>query len=116
LFVYRVPSLPSPSFPSFPFLYLFSFIPNLSFSILFVVEDRFKAWLAPKQNDFLHVDGYYGGLEIRKTSPLSFFCASLAVAMTQEPIFISLAYFCGEHFSSLNPLSGPPGLLRSLIV
>lgn len=81
-----------------------------------LVEDKFKIWLAPKQNDFLLVDGYCAEFGVRRISPLSVFVASLAVSMTQTLGVISLTFFCSEHFTGSDSLSGPAGLIRSLIL
>ncbi|KAK0711877.1 hypothetical protein B0H67DRAFT_611850 [Lasiosphaeris hirsuta] len=77
----------------------------------------FHNWLGhPAQSDVLLVDGHCGAFAVGKTSPLSVFCASLALSLLlTTPSTISLHHFCGQHFSPQDSLRGPQGVLRGLI-
>jgi hypothetical protein len=86
---------------------------------------RFTEWLeAPSwASDLVLVDGHCGNIAADKVSPMSAICASLAGVMTDaerddgqdRPAPIVLHHFCGQHLGLRNALSGPGGLIRSLV-
>jgi hypothetical protein len=87
---------------------------------------RFKEWLgAPGwMSDMLLVDGHCGNVAVDKVSPMSAICASLVGVISsaerddaqQRPGAVLLHHFCGQHLGSRDPLRGPCGLIRSLIL
>jgi hypothetical protein len=77
---------------------------------------QFKNWLERPFSGILLVDGYCKDDGIGKISPLSVFCASLATTLRQTSSGIVLHFFCGSHSRiEQDPVSGPAGLIRSLI-
>ncbi|KAH6843478.1 hypothetical protein B0I37DRAFT_393675 [Chaetomium sp. MPI-CAGE-AT-0009] len=85
---------------------------------------RFTEWLEapPWASDLILVDGHCGNVAMDKVTPMSAICASLVGTMMNaessgdqdRPVPIIIHHFCGQHLGR-NPLSGPGGLIRSLI-
>jgi hypothetical protein len=80
-----------------------------------LAEPAFQSWLAPREKGYLLVDAHSGGLGYRRSSPVSVFAASLAVALDQTPGFLALHHFCGQHYGDGDALAGPAGVLRGLV-
>ena len=77
---------------------------------------QFRNWLEKPFSCILLVDGYCRDDGIGKISPLSVFCASLATTLSQTGSSIVLHFFCDSHSRiEQDPVSGPAGLVRSLI-
>ncbi|ROT43064.1 hypothetical protein SODALDRAFT_327229 [Sodiomyces alkalinus F11] len=81
-----------------------------------IKTDQFRDWLASPMSDLLVADGHsetsYG-----KTSPVSVFAASFVSSLISTRQSIVLHHFCGAHKAAASdPLAGPLGLLRSLIM
>ncbi|KAJ5692484.1 hypothetical protein N7462_001907 [Penicillium macrosclerotiorum] len=75
---------------------------------------EFQSWLISRKSDLLIVDGNTDGPA--RISALSAVCATLIIALLKSdnrPIV--LHFFCGQHTSTMDSLSGPTGLMRSLI-
>jgi hypothetical protein len=81
---------------------------------LFTMES-FKNFVSPSSSGLLLVDGCYGDLCDGKVSPLSVICATLAATLDQTQSHVVLHFFCGRHCHPQDALSGPTGLMRSLI-
>lgn len=78
---------------------------------------NFQRWMTADSSDLLHIEGRLDGTYGR-TSPISYFCATLADKMNNMPPqahTFAISFFCGQHLTSDDPLRGPRGLLRSLI-
>lgn len=75
----------------------------------------FKYFVARADAALLLVDGHCRSDGIGKTSPLSVWCASFIAALRKSPSLIVVQYFCGLNTDSRRALSGPLGLVKSLI-
>lgn len=78
-------------------------------------EDAFKTFVSQDGAALLLVDGHCRSYGTGRTSPLSVWSASFAAALGQSPSLVVLHYFCGLHTNSRRALSGPLGLVKSLI-
>ncbi|KAG9529807.1 hypothetical protein KCU93_g3194, partial [Aureobasidium melanogenum] len=72
-----------------------------------------KTWLNATRG-ILFLNGS-GDTTAARESPISASLASLAVAISGDPNSIVLHFFCGLHSESFEAISGPNGLMRSLI-
>ncbi|KAF7527689.1 hypothetical protein G7054_g10369 [Neopestalotiopsis clavispora] len=77
--------------------------------------ESFKNFVSPSSSGLLLVDGYCGDFCAGKVSPLSVICATLAATLDQTQSHVVLHFFCGQHCRSKDAISGPMGLMRSLI-
>ena len=93
-----------------------------------LATDRFQVWLRSDterdrgpQSDLILINGQCDEDLNNSVSALSVFCATLISMMikkgdhTGREAVLNLHYFCGLHTHSRDPLSGPRGMLRSLI-
>lgn len=80
-----------------------------------LIMESFKQFMRGPSSRLLLVDGYCGDLCDSKVSPLSVLCATLAATLDQSDSSKVLHFFCGQHCRRRDTLSGPQGLLRSLI-
>ena len=76
---------------------------------------QFQDWIAAQHSTVLLVDGNMDSA-VARVSPMSLLCASLILGVLDNRPAISLHYFCGLHVASNNPLYGPAGLIRSLLM
>ncbi|KAN0091876.1 hypothetical protein V8E51_017723 [Hyaloscypha variabilis] len=76
---------------------------------------RFQQWIAASETDLIYVEGHLDPSRLGKTSPISYFCANLALLLRDSPTSITLHFFCGQHVASNDDLQGPRGLIRSLL-
>lgn len=76
---------------------------------------NFEVWLQSKDTRVLLVDGNCAAGLNSRTSPISLICATLVQSLADVQQVIRLHFFCGLHTSVDDPLSGPTGLMRSLI-
>jgi hypothetical protein len=72
-----------------------------------------KAWLVATRG-ILFLNGS-GDMTATRESPISASLASLVFGITQNPDIAVLRFFCGLHSETNQAISGPSGLLRSLI-
>jgi hypothetical protein len=79
-----------------------------------LVTDRFKSWAQQPGSDMILVNGHMGDILTGKISPLSGICALFA-GMRVVPQTIVLHHFCGLHSNIGEKLSGPKGLIHSII-
>ncbi|KAF3001035.1 hypothetical protein E8E14_006231 [Neopestalotiopsis sp. 37M] len=77
--------------------------------------ESFKNFVSPSSSGLLLVDGCCGDLCDGKVSPLSVICATLAATLDQTQSHVVLHFFCGRHCRPNDALSGPGGLMESLI-
>ncbi|OCK81050.1 hypothetical protein K432DRAFT_327052 [Lepidopterella palustris CBS 459.81] len=77
---------------------------------------QFTDWFSSEYSEILLVDGNTNSIGTGRTSPMSFLCATLVMSLVKKPSAISLHFFCGQHMASNDPLLGPNGLVRSLIM
>lgn len=77
--------------------------------------ESFKNFVSPSSSGLLLVDGCCGDLCDGKVSPLSVICATLAATLDQTQSHVVLHFFCGRHCRPKDALSGPRGLMESLI-
>jgi hypothetical protein len=76
----------------------------------------FAEWLRAGNSDILLVDGGMGYLDEGRLSAKSLLCTTLLASLAKmQPTSVRLYFFCGLHAKSVDPLNGPPGMLRSLI-
>ncbi|KAJ4354144.1 uncharacterized protein N0V89_005877 [Didymosphaeria variabile] len=75
---------------------------------------RLKRWIQSPYSDVLAVDG---NLEdgMARYSSTSLLCGMLIQSLREQKGVHVLHFFCGTHSSRFDPLSGPRGLLQSLI-
>lgn len=75
----------------------------------------FQRWLASHRADLLLVDGnaYIPGPG--RISAMSVFCAILVLGLLKSKRHVVLHFFCGQHTTTQDSMSGPKGLIRSLI-
>lgn len=78
-------------------------------------NSKFETWLKSRDAQVLLVDGNSLSEALSRTSPLSLLCATLAQSFVDIESAVCLQFFCGLHTSSNDSLSGPKGLIRSLI-
>lgn len=78
-------------------------------------NSKFEIWLKSSNAQALLVDGNSASVALSRTSPISLLCATLARSLVDMQSAICLQFFCGLHTSSNDSLSGPHGLIRSLI-
>lgn len=78
---------------------------------------RFQEWVASKKSEALLVDGNAEGLESERISPMSTLCAAFIRSFKElrHSAPCQLSFFCGLHTASVDDLSGPRGLMRSLL-
>lgn len=76
---------------------------------------EFQRWLASHRPDLLLVDGnaYIPGPG--RISAMSIFCAVLVLGLMKSKKHIVLHFFCGQHTTTKDNMSGPKGLMRSII-
>lgn len=72
-----------------------------------------KTWLNATRG-ILFLNGS-GDTTAARESPISASLASLAFGISEDPTCIVLHFFCGLHSESFKAISGPKGLMRSLI-
>jgi hypothetical protein len=72
-----------------------------------------KAWLY-ETGGILVLNGS-GDTTVARQSPISASLASLVFGITDDPNAIVIHFFCGLHSEASKPISGPKGLVRSLI-
>jgi hypothetical protein len=78
-------------------------------------SSRFKYWVQSRNSDVLVVDGNLGDGTARYSS-MSLLSGMLVQSLRpREPAQV-LHFFCGAHNSKSDPVGGPSGLVRSLIV
>ena len=79
-------------------------------------NDHFRYWVHPSQSYLLLVDGHFERNPQGRISAMSVLCASLSTALSAQPRTSVLSFFCGQHVEVTDPLCGPVGMLRSLIM
>lgn len=79
-----------------------------------LVTDRFRSWAQLPRSDIILVDGYLGDISTGRISPLSGICALFA-GLRMFPKLVVLHHFCGLHSNAGETLSGPRGLMLSII-
>jgi hypothetical protein len=75
---------------------------------------RFKHWIQSPAPDALVVDGNLAD-GMARYSATSLLCGMIIQSLVKQKAIHVLSFFCGSHNSRSDPLSGPGGLLRSLI-
>ncbi|KAL2760258.1 hypothetical protein ACRALDRAFT_2024281 [Sodiomyces alcalophilus JCM 7366] len=88
---------------------------DLGHTAWLIKTDQFRHWLASAPSDILVVDGHSGS-SYGTTSPMAVFTGSLASSLISAGRSIVLHHFCGAHKSPSDPLAGPLGLIRSLVM
>ncbi|KAK0646902.1 hypothetical protein B0T16DRAFT_446786 [Cercophora newfieldiana] len=85
-------------------------------STYLMVTDRFRDWLdfSLGVSDLVLVEGHLDTEREGKLSSLSAFCGSFIEAR-KTPQFSVLYYFCGLHCHLGDHISGPQGMVRSLV-
>lgn len=78
---------------------------------------QFQEWIASKSSEVLLVDGNVDDFELERITPMSTLCAALIRSFRElrNKAPCRLSFFCGLHTASDDDLSGPRGLMRSLI-
>lgn len=76
---------------------------------------QFQQWMIQAQSTELLVHGH---MKPSRTSisALSLFTAAIVQSLRQDQRFCTLAFFCGEHSDTQDPLACGTGLIKSLIV
>ncbi|GLB07871.1 hypothetical protein AtubIFM57258_003239 [Aspergillus tubingensis] len=77
---------------------------------------QFQDWIRSDQPDMLHVDGNCDNYAMARCSPFSLLCCVLANELLQQPQAQVLFFFCGLHNLAGEPMAGPVGLVKSLII
>ncbi|OJJ75195.1 hypothetical protein ASPBRDRAFT_193848 [Aspergillus brasiliensis CBS 101740] len=77
---------------------------------------RFQDWIRSDQPDMLHVDGNCDNYAMARCSPFSLLCCVLVHQLLQQPESQVLFFFCGLHNLAGEPMAGPVGLVKSLII
>ena len=80
-------------------------------------DKRFQNWLSTNESELLFVQDNMTAFEPQRVSSLSVFCAGLTRSLREDHAVIAIHFFCGRHdmLESNNPMSGPAGLIKSLI-
>lgn len=78
---------------------------------------QFQEWISLKSSEALLVDGNVDDFGLERISPMSTLCAALIRSFQElrNKAPCRLSFFCGLHTASDDDLSGPRGLMRSLI-
>jgi hypothetical protein len=76
---------------------------------------EFQRWLASHRPDLLLVDGNAYTPGPGRISAMSVFCAVLVLGLMKSKKHIVLHFFCGQHTTTHDSMSGPKGLMRSII-
>ena len=76
---------------------------------------EFSRWMQSTHAETLFVQGNYSTMGPGRVSPLSALCATLSLNLSKHSNSIVLHFFCGTHEALDDPVSGPNGLIRSLI-
>ncbi|KAJ8131177.1 hypothetical protein O1611_g2449 [Lasiodiplodia mahajangana] len=76
---------------------------------------KFHNWMKVPQHSLLLVDG---AMTPERVSPMSVLTGTLAASLLQTPAAIAIYFFCGKNLDvdTEDDLSGPSGMLRSLIM
>ncbi|GKZ81942.1 hypothetical protein AnigIFM56816_006472 [Aspergillus niger] len=77
---------------------------------------RFQDWIRSDQPDMLHVDGNCDNYAMARCSPFSLLCCVLVHELLQQAHSQVLFFFCGLHNLAGEPMAGPVGLVKSLII
>ncbi|KAI9680201.1 MAG: hypothetical protein M1829_001438 [Trizodia sp. TS-e1964] len=78
-------------------------------------NSTFQAWLTSGGTQVLLVDGNASDAAFERTSSMSLLCAMLVNSLGEVQPAIPIQFFCGLHTASNDSLSGPRGLIRSLV-
>lgn len=76
---------------------------------------EFNIWLKSGTSRVLLVNGNSTSALTNRTSPISLICATLVQSLVDVQSVVCVQFFCGLHSSGNDSLSGPRGLMRSLI-
>ena len=74
---------------------------------------KFQAWLTKFAAKTLMVNGNANAAQ--KISAMSYACALIIRSLARVEAVHTISFFCGLHTSQKDPLSGPTGLLKTLI-
>ncbi|KAF2200237.1 hypothetical protein GQ43DRAFT_441757 [Delitschia confertaspora ATCC 74209] len=78
--------------------------------------DQFRQWSLPQRPSILLVNGNLKLAGSERMSAMSFMCASLAAGLGEvQKDAVIIHFFCGLHTASDDELTGPNGMMRSLI-
>ncbi|OJJ48281.1 hypothetical protein ASPZODRAFT_130253 [Penicilliopsis zonata CBS 506.65] len=77
---------------------------------------EFSRWMKASHAETLFVQGNSSIIGPCRVSPLSALCATLSLNLSKYPNCTVLHFFCGIHEAPGDPIAGPNGLIRSLIV
>lgn len=86
-----------------------------SYGAIVMSNPRFQQWVVASETDLVYVEGHLDSSSFGKTSPVSYFCANLALLFRDSATSITLHFFCGQHMASNDDMQGPRGLIRSLL-
>lgn len=86
-----------------------------SYGALVMASPRFQQWVAASETDLIYVEGHLDPSKFGKTSPISYFCANLALLFANSAMSITLHSFCSQHVACNDDLQGPRGLIRGLL-
>ena len=79
-----------------------------------IANPQFRQWMVETRSTELLVHGH---MKPSRTSisPLSLFTAAIVQNLQQVDRFCTLAFFCGEHSDTEDPLAGGVGLIKSFL-
>jgi hypothetical protein len=87
-----------------------------SYGAIMMSNPRFQQWVVASETDLVYVEGRLDSSSFGKTSPVSYFCANLALLFRESATSITLHFFCGQHMASNDVMQGPRGLIRSFLL
>lgn len=76
---------------------------------------QFQDWLSRPASAFIFVNGSDAMHALSRISPLSVLGSMISLGLNQLPNATSIHFYCGLHTSPADSISGPRGLMRSLI-
>jgi hypothetical protein len=79
-----------------------------------VSHPKFRQWVVKTSPAELLIHGHMRPSRT-SVSPLSLFAASIVGSLRNIDRFCSIAFFCGQHTDSDDPLTGGAGIIKSLI-
>lgn len=79
-----------------------------------IANPQFRQWMVEPRSTELLVHGHMKPSRT-SVSPLSLFTAAILQNLQQVDRFCTLAFFCGEHSDTEDPLAGGVGLIKSFM-
>lgn len=80
-----------------------------------LASQQFITWMATPSPGLVYIEGKFDSSIFGKISPISYYCGNFIRLLDEDPARVTLFFFCGQHVAANDPLSGPRGLVKSLL-